>query len=59
MPLLLIVGERDAMLDSSETRARIERNVKRAEVRWLAGVGHSIVGQTAPILEFLQRVNAS
>jgi pimeloyl-ACP methyl ester carboxylesterase len=59
LPLLLIVGERDAMLDSRETRARIERSVKRAEVRWLPGVGHRIVGQTAPILEFLRRVHAS
>jgi pimeloyl-ACP methyl ester carboxylesterase len=58
MPLLLIVGERDAMLDSRETRARIERHVLRAEVRWLSGVGHRIVGQTQPILEFLLRTRA-
>ncbi len=58
MPLLLIVGERDAMLDSRETRARIERNVPRAEVLWLSGVGHRITGQTAPILEFLRKASA-
>lgn len=59
MPLLAIVGERDAMLDSRETRDRIERNVARAEVLWLPGVGHRIVGQTAPILEFLRKASAS
>jgi pimeloyl-ACP methyl ester carboxylesterase len=57
MPLLLIVGERDVMLDSAETRARIEGNAARAEVLWLPGVGHRIVGQTAPILEFLRKVS--
>ena len=55
MPLLLVVGALDAMLDSSETRERIERHVSRAQVLWLAESGHRIVGQTAPILEFLRR----
>lgn len=58
MPLLLIVGARDAMLDSCETRERIQSHVPRAEVRWLADAGHRIADQTAPILEFLRRTLA-
>jgi pimeloyl-ACP methyl ester carboxylesterase len=55
MPVMLIVGARDAMLDSTETRERLERNVADLEVLWLSDAGHAIVGQTAPIFAFLQR----
>jgi pimeloyl-ACP methyl ester carboxylesterase len=54
-PVLLIVGARDAMLDSAETRRRLEAAVSALEVRWLAEAGHALVGQTAPIEEFLLR----
>jgi pimeloyl-ACP methyl ester carboxylesterase len=54
-PVLLIVGARDAMIDSADTRLRLERTVAELEVRWLADVGHAVVGQTAPIEEFLLR----
>jgi pimeloyl-ACP methyl ester carboxylesterase len=56
MPVLLIVGARDAMLASAETRRRLEAHVAGVEVRWLENVGHAVVGQTAPILEFLRKV---
>jgi pimeloyl-ACP methyl ester carboxylesterase len=55
MPVLLIVGGRDALIDSDESRERIESNVARAEVRYLPDAGHVVIAQTAPILDFLRR----
>jgi pimeloyl-ACP methyl ester carboxylesterase len=55
MPVMLIVGARDAMLDSNETRERLTRCVKRLQVRYLPDVGHAVLGQTEAILGFLQR----
>ncbi|MCK9904582.1 alpha/beta hydrolase [Frankia sp. Cpl3] len=54
MPMLVIVGERDALLDSQETARRLAQNVPHASVTMLPGVAHSIAGQTRPILEFLR-----
>lgn len=59
MPVLLIVGARDPMLDSAETRRRLESTVANLEVLQLADVGHMVIDQTAPILEFLQRTAGS
>ncbi|MFB7724105.1 alpha/beta fold hydrolase [Nocardia sp. NPDC056100] len=53
MPVLAIVGDRDAMLDSAETARRITASVPDATVRVLPGVGHAILGQTEPVLNFL------
>ncbi len=53
MPVLLIVGGRDAMLDSADTVRRLERAVPRASVCLLPEAGHLILDQTARILEFL------
>jgi pimeloyl-ACP methyl ester carboxylesterase len=55
MPVLAIVGGRDPMLDSGETRDRLEAHAARVQVRYLPDAGHAVVGQTAPILEFLTR----
>jgi pimeloyl-ACP methyl ester carboxylesterase len=54
MPLMAIVGGKDVLFDSAETKRRLERNVAHAEVRYLPEAGHMIPGQTAPILEFLR-----
>ena len=54
IPLLAIVGARDVLLDSRQTRSRLERLVPQAEVIWLPEAGHLIPGQTARILAFLQ-----
>ncbi len=54
-PVLLIVGARDAMIDSAETRRRLETAVAALEVRWLPDTGHAVVGQAAPIEDFLVR----
>jgi pimeloyl-ACP methyl ester carboxylesterase len=54
IPLLAIVGARDVLLDSRQTRSRLERLVPQAEVIWLPEAGHLIPGQTGKILAFLQ-----
>jgi pimeloyl-ACP methyl ester carboxylesterase len=54
MPVLVIVGDRDAMLDSRDTVRRLNQAVPHAVTTLLPGVGHSIVGQAAPILQFLE-----
>ncbi len=53
MPVLAIVGGKDVLLDSAETRRRLERNLAHAEVRYLADAGHVITGQTEAVTEFL------
>lgn len=53
MPVLAIVGGKDVLMDSAETKKRLERNVPRAEVHYLSEQGHFIHGQTQAILEFL------
>ncbi|GAA2961307.1 alpha/beta fold hydrolase [Actinokineospora diospyrosa] len=54
MPVLAIVGEQDAMLDSRGTAKRLEHAVPQAQVNLLPGVAHSIIGQTQQILDFLR-----
>jgi pimeloyl-ACP methyl ester carboxylesterase len=54
MPVLVIAGERDAMLDSRATRRRLARTAPHAEVRLLPGVGHFPAAQAVPVLEFLR-----
>ncbi|OLF15259.1 alpha/beta fold hydrolase [Actinophytocola xanthii] len=54
MPVLVIVGGRDAMFDSHDTAERVRRTVPHATVTLLPEVAHSIIGQTRPILEFLR-----
>jgi pimeloyl-ACP methyl ester carboxylesterase len=54
MPVLVILGGRDAILDSAETKLRMERAVPHASVVVLPEAGHGLRGQTASILKFLQ-----
>jgi pimeloyl-ACP methyl ester carboxylesterase len=53
MPVMAIVGGKDVLMDSAETKQRLERNVKDAEVRYYPEEGHFIRNRTAPILDFL------
>lgn len=53
MPVLAIVGGKDALLDSLETQRRIEALVENAEVRYIHAAGHFIPGQGGVIAEFL------
>jgi pimeloyl-ACP methyl ester carboxylesterase len=52
MPTLTIVGGRDAMLDSHQTKQRLEQAGKT--VRFLPQAGHLLPDQTQPILDFLR-----
>jgi pimeloyl-ACP methyl ester carboxylesterase len=53
MPMLVIVGARDAVFDSQDTARRIGCLMPHAVIRWLPDVGHEITGQAEPILAFL------
>ena len=54
MPLMLVAGGRDPMLDSAETKQRLERTASRLTVRFLPERGHLVGDQTTAILEFLR-----
>jgi pimeloyl-ACP methyl ester carboxylesterase len=53
MPVLAIMGGRDALLDSAGTRDRLSRNVPSAEVSLLPEAGHLLPSQAAHIVRFL------
>ncbi len=53
MPVLAILGGKDVLIDSDDTRRRLERKVARAQVLYIPEAGHYIPTPTAPILEFL------
>lgn len=55
MPVMLIVGGRDALLDSHDSKRRLERSTPHVTVRFLPDAAHVLYGQAAPILEFLCR----
>jgi pimeloyl-ACP methyl ester carboxylesterase len=53
IPVLAVVGGRDVMLDSSDTKRRLEKLAPQARVAYLPEVGHFIPNQTGRVLEFL------
>lgn len=53
MPLLVIVGERDELLDSKATRRRLAAAAPHLTVLTLAGEGHLLPDQSERIGEFL------
>jgi pimeloyl-ACP methyl ester carboxylesterase len=55
MPVQVIVGSDDALLNSKETRDRVERCVREASVIYLENAGHILPPQTATVSEFLKR----
>jgi pimeloyl-ACP methyl ester carboxylesterase len=55
IPVLAIVGGRDVLLDSAETKRRLEAYAPKAEVVYLAEARHFIPGQTETVLKFLRR----
>jgi pimeloyl-ACP methyl ester carboxylesterase len=56
MPVQVIVGGKDVLLRSAETRDRIARLVPHAEITYLAEEGHVLPPQTAAIASFLSTV---
>ncbi|MFD3704332.1 alpha/beta fold hydrolase [Nocardia sp. NPDC058658] len=53
IPVLVIVGERDALFDSASTAERARATFPRGEVRLLPGVGHGLLNQTVAVREFV------
>ena len=54
VPVLAIIGGRDVLLDSEQTKRRLERHVPGAQVVYLPEAGHLLPDQTARVLEFLR-----
>jgi pimeloyl-ACP methyl ester carboxylesterase len=55
-PLIAIVGGRDVLLDSAQTKRRLEQHAPAAQVVYLPEAGHLIPGERDTILEFLRGV---
>jgi hypothetical protein len=53
MPVQVIVGSNDALLDSTETCERVKRCVRKASVTCVKNAGHILPPQTATVIEFL------
>jgi pimeloyl-ACP methyl ester carboxylesterase len=53
MPVLAIVGAKDVLLDSADTRRRIHRLLEKGDVRYIDDAGHFIPGQGTTVREFL------
>jgi pimeloyl-ACP methyl ester carboxylesterase len=54
MPVLAVVGGRDAMIDSRGTARRLAALVPHADVRVVPEAGHLVVGQADAVLGFLK-----
>jgi pimeloyl-ACP methyl ester carboxylesterase len=55
MPILTIIGGRDVLLDSQDTRDRLQRNVPRAEICFIEDGYHFLPDQTSRIMDYLER----
>lgn len=55
MPVLTIVGGRDVLLDSRETRARLEQTVPHAEICFIEEGYHFLPNQSRRVMEFLEQ----
>lgn len=55
MPILVILGGRDALLDSRETRDRLSKAAPHAEVCFLEHGYHYLPNQSNRVMEFLKR----
>lgn len=53
MPVLLIAGEKDVLLNSKKTTARLEKLLPRLKVNILSGAGHVLINLAGKIIEFL------
>ncbi|WP_169987522.1 alpha/beta fold hydrolase [Microbispora sp. H10836] len=54
MPVLVILGGRDVMLDSRDTERRMRHLVRHATLRYLPDAPHGLRGHAEPILAFLR-----
>jgi pimeloyl-ACP methyl ester carboxylesterase len=58
MPVQLILGGKDVLIHSIETRNRMERLVPHLDLRYLDNEGHILPKQTGAISEFLSAAQA-
>jgi len=54
MPVLLILGARDALLDARESKRRAQALIPRLDMRYLADAGHVIRSESAAIAVFFE-----
>ena len=54
MPCMILLGEKDIMIQSQETKERAVRFISHCTVRQYPEKGHSLVGMEQEILHFLQ-----
>jgi pimeloyl-ACP methyl ester carboxylesterase len=54
IPVQVVVGSDDALLNSHETRERVERHVRTARVITIENAGHILPPQTAAVAQFLE-----
>jgi len=59
MPILTIIGARDVLLDSADTRDRLQRNVPQAEICFIEDGYHFLPNQTSHVMDFLDRGGSS
>ena len=57
-PILAIIGGRDVLIDSNDTRARLKKDAPHAEICFLDDGYHFLPGQTARVMDFLMRRGA-
>jgi pimeloyl-ACP methyl ester carboxylesterase len=55
VPILAIVGGRDVLLDSADTRARLQRNAPHAEIDFIENGYHFLPDQAPRVMDFLTR----
>jgi pimeloyl-ACP methyl ester carboxylesterase len=58
VPVMAIVGGKDIVFRSDETRQRLEACVPGSRVHYLENAGHGLVDSTAEVLEFLLEHNS-
>ncbi|MBL8770566.1 MAG: alpha/beta fold hydrolase [Phenylobacterium sp.] len=59
MPVQVILGAKDAMIDSAGTRDRLQRLAPQTEVIWLPDAGHMLINHGAGIERFLRKAVGS
>jgi len=55
VPVLAIIGGRDALLDSRDTRARLQLAVQHAEICFIENGYHFLPDQASRVMDFLER----
>jgi pimeloyl-ACP methyl ester carboxylesterase len=55
MPILTIIGGRDVLLDSRDTRERLQRSVPQTEICFIEDGYHFLPDQASRVMDFLER----